>query len=538
MGDDGNGSYSRTQADYVFDTVIDETQINSELNDIATALSNRLAKNGETTPTANLPMGGFKHTGMGDGSALTDSLSLGQAQDGAFLHATSVSGADTITAALTPAITAYATGQSYSFVSAGANTGAATINLNSVGAKAITKEGTTALEAGDIPSGAMVTVIYDGTQFQLQNVKNTVISNILSVTDSITAGTTQTQAGATALTTEFNRVTTATAGDGVKFPTASAGLICHIVNETAVSIEVYPNTSDTLNGGSANVSNSLGAKTRAIYECVDGTDWEQVSEYNQSAAATGGTITTDGADKIHTFTSSGTFEITNGNPTLTYLVVGGGGGGGLGRGGGGGAGGYRSTTLVRGIGSYTVTVGAGGAASTAGSDSVFDTITADGGGEGGDSNEVGAAGGSGGGGGDDSSGPHAGGAATSGQGNAGGTSINTPSGGEAGGGGGGASAVGVTATNDTPGAGGAGSANSISGSSVTYSGGGGGGGFDPGATVAVGGAGGGGAGGDGTTSPVAGTVNTGGGGGAGGRNGGDTAGAAGGDGIVIIRYTP
>jgi len=44
-----------------------------------------------------------------------------------------------------------------------------------------------------------------------------------SVTDAITAGATQTQAGATALTTDINRVTVvATASDGVKLPTAEA----------------------------------------------------------------------------------------------------------------------------------------------------------------------------------------------------------------------------------------------------------------------------------------------------------------------------
>jgi hypothetical protein len=64
-------------------------------------------------------------------------------------------------------MTAYATGQKFTFVSAGANTGAATININSIGAKALTKNGATALSAGDIPSGAAVEVVYDGTQFQV-----------------------------------------------------------------------------------------------------------------------------------------------------------------------------------------------------------------------------------------------------------------------------------------------------------------------------------------------------------------------------------
>ncbi len=71
-----------------------------------------------------------------------------------------------ITATATPAITAYAAGQVFRFVSSGANTTNVTINVNSLGAKAITKNGTTALAAGDIPSGAVVEIIYDGTRFQ------------------------------------------------------------------------------------------------------------------------------------------------------------------------------------------------------------------------------------------------------------------------------------------------------------------------------------------------------------------------------------
>ena len=56
--------------------------------------------------------------------------------------------------------------------------------------------------------------------------------------------------------------------------------------------------------------------------------------------ATGGTITTSGAYKIHTFTSSGTFQVTalSASPLVDYLVIAAGASGGGGIGGGGGAG--------------------------------------------------------------------------------------------------------------------------------------------------------------------------------------------------------
>ena len=44
------------------------------MSDVATALTNSLAKNGETTPTANLPMGGYKLTGLGAGTLAGESV--------------------------------------------------------------------------------------------------------------------------------------------------------------------------------------------------------------------------------------------------------------------------------------------------------------------------------------------------------------------------------------------------------------------------------------------------------------------------------
>ena len=85
-----------------------------------------------------------------------------------------------------------------------------------------------------------------------------------------------------------------------------------------------------------------------------------------ATTATGGTITTSGNYKIHTFTSSGTFQVTAGNQLTNgfeILTVAGGASGGAGVGGGGGAGGMVHQTNVTGsITSYTVTVGGGGAA--------------------------------------------------------------------------------------------------------------------------------------------------------------------------------
>lgn len=257
--------------------------------------------------------------------------------------------------------------------------------------------------------------------------------------------------------------------------------------------------------------------------------------------ATGGTITTDGNYKVHTFTSSGTFTVTAGSEPIDILVVaGGGGGGGDGGGGGGGAGGYKYMTGVTyGTGAYTVTVGAGGSGGasagngTSGGNSVFDVITSTGGGfgtyfAGGN----GASGGSGGGGGG-GAGQNGGAASPSGQGNAGGNGANSPP--RVGGGGGGCNAAGGNGTGSTSGSGGNGCSNSITGSSVTYAGGGGGGNGSGSSGQGSGGTGGGGNG-SANGSGSAGTANTGGGGGGGGPASSGFTGGNGGSGVVIVRY--
>ena len=81
-------------------------------------------------------------------------------------HATA-SGTDAYAATLAPAITAYTTDQKVYLKFTNANTGAATINLNGLGAKSIKKSGTAALVAGDISAGQILCLVYDGTNFQV-----------------------------------------------------------------------------------------------------------------------------------------------------------------------------------------------------------------------------------------------------------------------------------------------------------------------------------------------------------------------------------
>ena len=169
MARNGSGVYSLPAGNpVVTGTVISSTWANTTLNDLGNAMTASLAYDGQTTPVANLPMGGYVHTNVGTATARTSYPSAGQVQDGTLTYLTSISGTDTITAVAPISMTAYAAGQTFRFIAAGANTTTGvTLNINGIGAKSITKSGTTALAIGDIVSGSIVVVTYDGTQFQL-----------------------------------------------------------------------------------------------------------------------------------------------------------------------------------------------------------------------------------------------------------------------------------------------------------------------------------------------------------------------------------
>jgi hypothetical protein len=166
----GSGAFNLVSGNPVVpSTVVSSTWANNTLNDIASGLTQSLSSDGQTTPVANLPMATFRHTNVGNAVARTDYAAAGQVQDGSLQWLTSVAGTNTITASITPSPTVYAAGQTFHFTAAATNTGAVTLNINGLGAKSVTKQGTVALAAGDIASAAVVTVVYDGTQFQLQS---------------------------------------------------------------------------------------------------------------------------------------------------------------------------------------------------------------------------------------------------------------------------------------------------------------------------------------------------------------------------------
>lgn len=92
-----------------------------------------------------------------------------------------------------------------------------------------------------------------------------------------TAGTTQTQAGATALTAAINVVTTGNASDGVRLPAdLGVGDKVVIVNVSGAALNVYPATGGAINGGSANAAKALAANMSGLYVHLGSNNWGAV----------------------------------------------------------------------------------------------------------------------------------------------------------------------------------------------------------------------------------------------------------------------
>jgi hypothetical protein len=117
MAFNGTGTFTRIY-NWVNDKAngfkITASRMDGEFDGIATGLSSCITKDGQTTLTGNIPFANFKITGLGTGSARSDSLNIGQLQDNQFLYLGTTSGsADAYTLAPSPAITSYATTQQF-----------------------------------------------------------------------------------------------------------------------------------------------------------------------------------------------------------------------------------------------------------------------------------------------------------------------------------------------------------------------------------------------------------------------------------------
>lgn len=153
----GSGSFTLIydwQSDKLNGIKIRADRMMAQEEDIADGLSTAITRDGQSPPTTDIPMGGFKLTGLAAGTNANDAVRLAQiAQNAAFID---VAGQDTYTATPSPVLTAYATGQSFwGYFSVAISTTGPTINLNGLGAKSLKAYNNSLLWLGSIPTASV-----------------------------------------------------------------------------------------------------------------------------------------------------------------------------------------------------------------------------------------------------------------------------------------------------------------------------------------------------------------------------------------------
>lgn len=345
---------------------ITASRVDTEDTGFATGLSNVICKDGQTTVTANLPMGAFRHTGVGNAVARTDYAAAGQIQDGGLTWVVAGGTADVITATYSPALTALVDGMELSFRASAANaTTTPTFSPNGLTAHTITKTGGVAVAVGDIPGALAESKIrYNlaNTRWELVN-PATAVNNYLTTEGTIVSATT-TDLGTVSNTTIISVTGTTTITSFGS--SASTAKPLYFLRFTGILTLTY-NATSLIIPGAVNITTAAGDTCIAKYE---GSGNWRIFDYTkasgQSIVST--TIPTKGAQ---TFTGSGTFT-TNANTLSTtqfkFTITGGGGAGagsgaGQGTGSGGGAGStaiYYVSGLTANL-ACTVTIGGGGA---------------------------------------------------------------------------------------------------------------------------------------------------------------------------------
>ncbi len=331
-------------------------------NDLAAAINQLWLRNGGNQPSANLPMNTFKFTGMGQGSARTDSLRIDQVQDGDLVFATVGGSANAIELTTTPVCSPVA-GMVIGFIASADSTSTATVDLNGT-VDALQYAGA-ALSGGEVQQGQFHQVGFDGTQWQLLNPANIqplsaklmAIAALAATDGNIIVGDGATwvaESGATARASlgltigtdvqaydaQLDSLSSASA-NGVSLVTAAdyAAMKALLDLEIGTDVEAYDadilkaDVTDTLTVGYNVTEFDAGTKSTGTFTpdpasgnfqkavnngahtlAPPGSSCSIVIQYTNGASA--GTITTSGFTKV----TGDSFTTTNGHDFMLYIV--------------------------------------------------------------------------------------------------------------------------------------------------------------------------------------------------------------------------
>lgn len=187
--------------------------------------------------------------------------------------------ADAITLTHSPAPAAYAAGQRFAFKATATNTGAVTVNVDTLGAKAVQYRGA-ALAAGDITNGNVVVIVYDGTQFQMVSPKaDAAVSTTYDYAGATVGGT------ANAITLDYTPNASYTTGARYAFLATATNTAAATVNVDGLGAKDIKKRNAALSPG--DIMNG-----QLVVLTYDGTDMELLGQENPAslfAPTVGGT---------------------------------------------------------------------------------------------------------------------------------------------------------------------------------------------------------------------------------------------------------
>lgn len=312
-------------------------------NDSADGLNLAMLRDGGNQPTADLPMGSHKFTSMGAGSARTDSIRLGQVQDGALVYAEASGTANAIVLTTTPSCSPVE-GMVIGFVAEADSTSTVTIDLNGGGALAL-QVGGAACAGGEINNGQFHQVGFDGTQWQLLNPWGPALFQPLDADLTAIAALTTTSFGRSVLTAADAAALATLAGIGTgDSPQITAVNLGNASDTTLtrsaagrLAVEgkdaLLKGQTDTLTKGYNATENDAGTKSSGTFtpDPADGNFQKAVNggahtlappgstcsiviQYTNNGSA--GAITTSSFTKV----TGDSFTTTNGDDFLCYIV--------------------------------------------------------------------------------------------------------------------------------------------------------------------------------------------------------------------------
>lgn len=191
------------------------------LNKVRDSLNNLNSSNVKYADTSAMLTNYFNATRLASSSYLD--------QSGSKIYGTTTSSINAYSLTLTPALTAYAAGQMFNVKFNSANISAATLNINSLGAKSLVKYTSTPLVANDIVTNIQYQVLYDGTNFLVKDIgfagQNTSSNFLGSITDESGTGVLATTISPSIATPLLTGLSSGTANDSVLVSDATTGAV-------------------------------------------------------------------------------------------------------------------------------------------------------------------------------------------------------------------------------------------------------------------------------------------------------------------------